>query len=247
MTDLASSRVWWPQFIPSPVSLSLNGLPVACFGSYILITEFGLCYCIANQLPRRLLMDHQPKTGEVEELLHLTSFLAALELPRSIFHLICFAFFWFCHKIDIVLFTDNSVLIFSYSYFSVPRLLGKSFLLWMENWLEWHSVFPPWMSPLLTSQWGWRRVPAMPKLKMLSSKCRILLLMLWCCWILCKFVTLVIRNSIQEVRPFWDRSLPTVLYKCCLSQGGIRGQVEGNSWLHRRWCGLHRLCGWQQV
>lgn len=63
-------------------SLSLNGLPDACFGSYILITKSGLCYCFANQLPRRLLMDHQPKTGEVEELLHLTSFLAALELPR---------------------------------------------------------------------------------------------------------------------------------------------------------------------
>ncbi|KOM51408.1 hypothetical protein LR48_Vigan09g006700 [Vigna angularis] len=29
--------------------------------------------------------------------------------------------------------------------------------------------------------------------------------------------------------PFCDWSLPTVLYKCCLSQGRIRGQVEENS------------------
>lgn len=49
---------------------------------YILVAKSGLSCCFANQLPRRLLMDHQPKTGEVEELLHLTSFLAALELPR---------------------------------------------------------------------------------------------------------------------------------------------------------------------
>jgi len=35
-----------------------------------------------QQLARRLLMGHQPKTGEVEELPHLTSFLSALELLR---------------------------------------------------------------------------------------------------------------------------------------------------------------------
>ena len=57
---------------------------VACYLSYhaCYVLSQGLCFCFANQPPRRLLMGHQPKTGEVEELLHLTSFLAALELPR---------------------------------------------------------------------------------------------------------------------------------------------------------------------
>ena len=66
---------------------SITGEPIACYLYFLLpimiqVANSGLCFCFANQLPRRLLMGHQPKTGEVEELLHLTSFLAALELPR---------------------------------------------------------------------------------------------------------------------------------------------------------------------
>ncbi|KAK7244738.1 hypothetical protein RIF29_39564 [Crotalaria pallida] len=40
------------------------------------------CLAPLAKPPRKLLMDHQAKTGEVEELLHSTSFLAALVLPR---------------------------------------------------------------------------------------------------------------------------------------------------------------------
>ena len=60
-----------------------------CVTYYDMSCISGLCFCFVNQLPRRLLMGHQPRTGEVEELLHLTSFLAALELPRWIFYMIC--------------------------------------------------------------------------------------------------------------------------------------------------------------
>ena len=90
MTGLALLRVWWPLFIPSPVSLLFTICLVACLLPIMIdVAKSDLCFCFANQLPRRLLMDHQPRTGEVEELLHLTSFLAALELPRWIFYMIC--------------------------------------------------------------------------------------------------------------------------------------------------------------
>jgi hypothetical protein len=46
---------------------------------YIVLT---MPFLILTQLPRKLLMDPLQRTGEVEELLHSTSFLAALELQR---------------------------------------------------------------------------------------------------------------------------------------------------------------------
>jgi len=168
---------------------------VACYLSYhaCYVLSQGLCFCFANQPPRRLLMGHQPKTGEVEELLHLTSFLAALELPRWIFYMMC------CILLLSTIFIVYCQYFFGFtdSYFFCARLLEKSSLLWMENWLVWHSVFPLWMSLLLTSQWGWRRKPPTMKLKMLSSNGRIL----WFSsndivyyWVLCKFSQLVIQK-----------------------------------------------------
>lgn len=49
---------------------------------YINLMEVDCVFVI--QPPRRLLMDHQPRTGEVDVLPHSTSFLAALELPRYV-------------------------------------------------------------------------------------------------------------------------------------------------------------------
>lgn len=34
---------------------------------------------------------------------------------------------------------------------------------------------------------------------------------------------------------------------CVCYQGGIWRKDEGDLGLHWRWCGVHRLCGWQQV
>ena len=195
MTGLALLRVWWPLFIPSPVSLLFTICLVACLLPIMIdVAKSDLCFCFANQLPRRLLMDHQPRTGEVEELLHLTSFLAALELPRWIFYMMC------CILLLSTIFIVYCQYYFGFtdSYLFCARLLGKSSLLWMENWLVWHSVFPPWMSLLLTSQWGWRKKLPTMKLKMLSSNGRII----WFSsndivyyWILCKISLLLFKNA----------------------------------------------------
>lgn len=68
-----------------------------------------------------------------------------------------------------------------YFIFSFSRLLAKCFLLWMENWPGWHSVFLLWMSQLLTSQSDWRRLPPMIKLKLLSSKGTMHVFSSWSC------------------------------------------------------------------
>jgi hypothetical protein len=62
-----------------------------CYMIYFFLFEMNLIFinglfryffCGESQLLRRLLMVHQARTGEVEELLPSTSFPAALELPR---------------------------------------------------------------------------------------------------------------------------------------------------------------------
>ena len=81
MTDLALLRALWPLCTLSLVWLfqkKKNHL-VGNGSGYIVLT---MPFLILTQLPRKLLMDPLQRTGEVEELLHSTSFLAALELQR---------------------------------------------------------------------------------------------------------------------------------------------------------------------
>lgn len=95
MKGLALLRVWWPLFIPSLVSLLLVGyLLVTCWlSNYYLLSQVSV-FCVANQPPRKLLMGHPARTGEVEEPLHSTSFPVVLELLRWIFNIVCGVCLW---------------------------------------------------------------------------------------------------------------------------------------------------------
>ena len=86
MTTLVSSRAWWQLFIPSLVSfLWLSSyLPSQDYWEDTFSWLYNDSVVLICQPPRRLLMDPQPRTGEVAGLLALTSSPAALVLPRYI-------------------------------------------------------------------------------------------------------------------------------------------------------------------
>ena len=78
MIGLVLLKVLWQQSIPSQVSISI--ITILCYFVWIYLLRL-IILCLV-QLPKRLLMDHLPRTGEVEELHHSILSQVALEQLR---------------------------------------------------------------------------------------------------------------------------------------------------------------------